>query len=226
MGGQACVFYGAAEFSRDLDLIVLTAPENLDRLRAALVDLGAEPVAVPPFDFAYLQRGHALHFRCRREDVQGLRIDVMSHLRGVAPFDELWERRTTIEVDGDEIDMLGLADLVAAKKTQRSKDWPMIRRLLERRFLEPADAPEQAAFLLRELRTPELLIEETRSHPELARQIALKRPAVELALIGDRDAVESALEKEEGDERAIDRLYWEPLKRELEQLRRDKRTQR
>ncbi len=137
MGGQACVFYGAAEFSRDLDLIVLTAPENLDRLRAALVDLDAEPVAVPPFDFAYLQRGHALHFRCRREDVQGLRIDVMSHLRGVAPFHELWERRTTIEVDGDEIDMLGLADLVAAKKTQRSKDWPMIRRLLERRFLEP-----------------------------------------------------------------------------------------
>ena len=23
MGGQACVFYGAAEFSRDLDLVVL-----------------------------------------------------------------------------------------------------------------------------------------------------------------------------------------------------------
>ena len=33
MGGQACVFYGAAEFSRDTDLAVLAEPENLERLR-------------------------------------------------------------------------------------------------------------------------------------------------------------------------------------------------
>ena len=28
MGGQACVFYGAAEFSRDVDLFVLVDPSN------------------------------------------------------------------------------------------------------------------------------------------------------------------------------------------------------
>ncbi|MBI3875800.1 MAG: hypothetical protein HY300_07540, partial [Verrucomicrobia bacterium] len=33
MGGQACVFYGAAEFSRDTDFAVLAEPDNLDRLR-------------------------------------------------------------------------------------------------------------------------------------------------------------------------------------------------
>ena len=32
MGGQACVLYGAAEFSRDLDLALLPDPANLDRL--------------------------------------------------------------------------------------------------------------------------------------------------------------------------------------------------
>lgn len=32
MGGQACVFYGAAEFSRDTDLLILADPENLQRL--------------------------------------------------------------------------------------------------------------------------------------------------------------------------------------------------
>jgi hypothetical protein len=32
MGGQACVFYGAAEFSRDVDFAVVAEPENLDRL--------------------------------------------------------------------------------------------------------------------------------------------------------------------------------------------------
>ncbi len=33
MGGQACVFYGAAEFSRDVDLAILADADNLQRLR-------------------------------------------------------------------------------------------------------------------------------------------------------------------------------------------------
>jgi len=36
MGGQACVFYGAAEFSRDTDLAILASSENLRRARLAL----------------------------------------------------------------------------------------------------------------------------------------------------------------------------------------------
>ena len=48
MGGQACILYGAAEFSRDVDLAVAVAPANLARLRAALDELQAEPVFFPP----------------------------------------------------------------------------------------------------------------------------------------------------------------------------------
>ena len=36
MGGQACVLYGAAEFSRDTDLLILADAANLARLEAAL----------------------------------------------------------------------------------------------------------------------------------------------------------------------------------------------
>jgi hypothetical protein len=32
MGGQACILYGAAEFSRDVDVAVLASEGNLDRL--------------------------------------------------------------------------------------------------------------------------------------------------------------------------------------------------
>ena len=46
MGGQACVFYGAAEFSSDTDLAILADTPNLSRLRAALSDLQAEVSAV------------------------------------------------------------------------------------------------------------------------------------------------------------------------------------
>jgi len=156
MGGQACVFYGAAEFSRDLDLLVLVEDEELDRLRAALADLNCEPVAVPTLSADYLRRGHAVHFRCTRSDVNGLRIDLMSHLRGLPSFEELWGRRTTFEVGDEKIDTLALEDLVLAKKTQLDKDWPMIRRLVEQSYLTRSSdpAPESVEFWLRELRTP------------------------------------------------------------------------
>ncbi len=46
MGGQACVLYGAAEFSRDTDLAVLAEADNLSRLQQALDDLQARPIAL------------------------------------------------------------------------------------------------------------------------------------------------------------------------------------
>ena len=226
MGGQACVFYGAAEFSRDLDLLVLIEDEQLGRLRAALADLGAEPVAVPDLSAESLQHGHAVHFRCRRNDVNGLRIDLMATLRGVAPFEELWARRTTFEVAGERIDTLALEDLVLAKKTQRDKDWPMIRRLVEQSYFTRSNdpVPELVEFWLRELRTPTLLIEASAKDREAAERVCASRPAVQAALRSDLDAVLKHLEDEERAERQLDQEYWAPLKRELEQLRRGRRA--
>ena len=39
MGGQACVFYGAAQFSRDTDFAILADAANLTRLRRAFAPL-------------------------------------------------------------------------------------------------------------------------------------------------------------------------------------------
>jgi hypothetical protein len=213
MGGQACVFYGAAEFSRDLDLLILTEPGNLERTRLALAALEARAIAVPPFDIGPLRRGHASHFRCQRPDVAGLRIDLMASLRGVADFETLWTRRTSIEA----VDLLALPDLVQAKKTQQDKDWPMIRRLVERSYLTRDEAGPE--FWLRELRTPSLLIEAAAQYRTIAETVAGTRAAAKAALTGDEAAVESALEEEEREERRRDREYWAPLKRELEQFR-------
>ncbi len=47
MGGQACVLYGAAEFSRDADLVVLADTGNLRRLADAFVALDATVEYVP-----------------------------------------------------------------------------------------------------------------------------------------------------------------------------------
>jgi hypothetical protein len=123
MGGQACVFYGAAQFSRDADIAVLAETANLARLQVALEDLQAEVVAVPPFEHQYLDLGLAVHFRCLRSDLLSIRLDVMAKMRGVEPFPQLWRRRVTLQlVDGQQIDLMNIADLVLAKKTQRDKD--------------------------------------------------------------------------------------------------------
>ena len=223
MGGQACVFYGAAEFSRDTDFAILADAANVSRLRRALADLRAEVIAVPPFALPYLRRGHAVHFRCQHPEAARMRLDVMSNMRGVEPFARLWRRRTTIELpDGTKCDLLSLPDLVQAKKTQRNKDWPMIQRLVEAHYFQHRDnpAPAHLRFWLRELRTPELLIELARSHSALCRRLAPRRPLLAAATSGAPAELEKALRDEETLERQRDKLHWLPLRRELETLRR------
>jgi hypothetical protein len=225
MGGQACVFYGAAEFSRDTDVVVLTTAENLACLEAALADLQAQSIAIPPFEVEYLERGHAVHFRCGHPEALDMRLDVMSVMRGVPSFDNLWGRRTTVQTPGGiEVELLALPDLVQAKKTQRDKDWPMIRRLVEANIRQNAEDPsaEQVAFWLRECRTPAVLQTLAERYPEQTANAAGDRPLLALAR-GDEAALLAALSDEEQREREADRQYWAPLRAELEQLRRRRR---
>jgi hypothetical protein len=222
MGGQACVFYGAAEFSRDTDLAILADAANLARLRQALDDLQAEVIAVPPMQLKYLRGGHAIHFRCGHPETMQTRVDVMAKMRGVDPFPRLWKRRTTIELPGStQCDLLSLPDLVQAKKTQRDKDWPMIRRLVEVNYFQARTRPEaaQIRFWLLELRTPQLLVEISQRHRIVCGRLASTRPLLALASAGKMKELEQALLAEESLERERDRLYWTPLVAELEGLR-------
>lgn len=223
MGGQACVFYGGAEFSRDTDLALLAEEDNLERLRAALEDLHASPIEVPALSIDVLERGHAVHFRCGHPDVARMRIDVMSRLRGVDPFESLWGRRTTAQFDdGFTLDLLSLPDLVAAKKTQRDKDWPMIRRLIEADYFAHREqaTPRQIAFWLGEMRTPSILAEIAARWPKAIGEARQSRPLLALATRETVGELAAAIEEEERAERTRDRAYWEPRRAELERWRR------
>jgi hypothetical protein len=222
MGGQACIAYGAAEFSRDVDVAVLCSAGNLRRLRLALEELAAAPVLAPPLEESYLRRGHACHFRCRTPEVAGLRVDIMSVLRGCDAFEKLWERREVLPSrELGRVNLLSLPDLVVAKKTQRDKDWPMIRRLVEADYFRHKSGPKpgQVEFWLRELRTPELLVELVRRRPALARRLEATRPLLRAAATGNLHRLGKALEGEQASERIADRAYWAPLRKELEVLR-------
>jgi hypothetical protein len=226
MGGQACVFYGAAQFSKDIDFLIVADESNSAQLHTALDELAAERIAVPSFDLAALARGHAVHFRCHAKGVEGLRVDVMAHARGLADFNALWSRRASIEDDeGNHYELLSVPDLVNAKKTQREKDWPMISALVETHYRENSHGPnpDQIEFWFREARVPERLITLASDYPVQASVLSQQRPLLTLAIAQDIEALRLALDTERQAEQALDRAYWEPLRKELEEFRKAER---
>jgi len=229
MGGQACVFYGAAQFSKDIDFLILAEDENFEGLHAALGEMKATRIAVPGFDPRVLDRGHVVHYRCKATGVEGLRVDIMTKLRDLPDFSILWDRRTTItESDGQKIDLLSVPDLVNAKKTQRMKDWPMISALVEGHYDQYTSEPNPSRidFWLRESRVEDRLIDLVVRFPaEAAAMAASTRPLLALAITPDLPRLREALDAEVRAEQEKDRIYWEPLKREMEEFRRAERRE-
>lgn len=219
IGGQACIIYGGAEFSRDLDFSLLVTIKNIENLKNALEELGAEQIFLPDLSEEVLLRGHACHFRFPKGDPKGIRIDILGKMRGMDDFSLLWLRRKELEITGFGIvSVIGLPDLIKSKKTQRDKDWPMIRRLIEADiFNAPMDPPvDQIRFWLSECRTPELLIVLVKKYPETAQIVSLQRSLLIQARSGNETEIERLLHEEEENEKKLDKEYWAPLKKELE----------
>ena len=61
-------------------------------------------------------------------------------------------------------------------------------------------------------------------HPELTAQQASNRPLLQHAVACNASVLTVAIADEEADERAKDREYWEPLRRELRTMRMQQRT--
>ncbi len=97
----------------------------------------------------------------------------------------------------------------------------MLQRLVEAHYLKHRGSAteDRQAFWGTELRTPELLIEFAQTWPETARRLIGTRPLLILAIQGKTLELNDALQNEESVERERDRVYWQPLKAELEQLR-------
>src|SRR5206468_2240491 len=115
----ACVFYGAAQVSKAVDLVLLADAANFQRLHRALEALNARRIAVPRFDPDPLARGHAVHFRCGAPGVEEMRIDIMTRLRDLPDFSVLWERRTVISGEaGDQAERRPLLRLALSGQSE------------------------------------------------------------------------------------------------------------
>jgi hypothetical protein len=100
----------------------------------------------------------------------------------------------------------------------------MIRRLIEADFEERASnaTEEQVSFWLLESRTPEMLLALNAHNPNAVEKAVRQRHLLSILPAGITSDIEQSLHEEELAERKADRLYWAPLRKELEQLRHQK----
>ena len=110
VGGYAVAFHGHVRATKDIDVLVRPTPENAARVYRALARFGAplQAFEVAPEDFAaydgVLQVG-----------VAPLRADVLNRIAGVS-FDDAIAGAETFDLDGRAIPVIGLVDLLRAKR--------------------------------------------------------------------------------------------------------------
>ena len=116
IGGVAVVAHGYARATRDLDITYATDAENLERLGGVLLSLRARLRGVAddvPFvpDARTLRRVQLLTL-----DTDDGSLDLLVDPTGAAPYAALRTRADRIELDGVEIRVVALDDLLDMKR--------------------------------------------------------------------------------------------------------------
>jgi predicted nucleotidyltransferase len=120
LGGWAVGIYGAPRATADMDVFIAIDDENIDKLQKALYEFGAPTV---PNDH-FKEVGKV--FRMGRSP---LRIEIINQASGI-DFKGCYQNRKSISVDGIDISIIAIEDLLKNKKTAgREKDCADLRNL-------------------------------------------------------------------------------------------------
>lgn len=123
IGGVAGTLHGSPSFTKDLDICYQRAGENLERLAAALQELGAKLRGVDddvPFilDARTLKAGDCFTFVTKYGD-----FDCLGTPSGTRGYEDLMNRAKEFVLDGLTVAVASLDDLIAMKQAAgRPKD--------------------------------------------------------------------------------------------------------
>lgn len=122
VGAHALATHGLPRATGDLDLWVRPEPENARRVWRALEEFGAPLHEITVEDLSRPDIVFQIGIAPRR-------IDLLTSITAVS-FDEAWENRVTVEIEGMEIPVLGRDELIRNKRTVgRTRDLADIEEL-------------------------------------------------------------------------------------------------
>lgn len=108
IGGYAVGHYGYPRATGDLDIWVAMSQDNAHRLVAALRQFGFD---VPELRAElFYEPGHVV-----RMGLPPVRLEILTSIDGVK-FQDCYPRRRTADIDGVEVEIIGLNDLKVNKK--------------------------------------------------------------------------------------------------------------
>ena len=131
VGAHAMAVHGVPRATGDLDVLVQPTPENASRVLRALRDFGA-PVDQHRVTEADLERPGTVY----QIGLPPRRIDLLTELSGVS-FDDAWQGRVIVELEGRAVAFLGRDALVRNKRAAaRDKDLADLELLVRQRLPE------------------------------------------------------------------------------------------
>lgn len=115
VGGYAVAFHGYPRGTRDIDFLVETSQDNLERLARSIEDFGFGSVGFKPEDLrepdTFFQMGREPH-----------RIDLINEIPGVI-FEDAWQSRILTYADDVPLNVIDKKHLITNKiATGRHKD--------------------------------------------------------------------------------------------------------
>lgn len=122
IGGYAVSIHGYPRSTKDLDICIKISEENAVKMVKVIIDFGFGSLNLKKEDFLkrdfITQLGH-----------EPVRIDILNDLDSV-PFEQAWENKRVIVLQGATINFIGYADLLRVKeKAGRPQDIADIDKL-------------------------------------------------------------------------------------------------
>ena len=123
IGNAAAALQGAPVTTVDFDFLFRKTPRNLAKLKTFARALRAV-VLRPYYPVSDL-------YRVSRED-DGLQVDFMATIHGIRSFEGVRDRATIVEIEGTQLLVASLADIIRSKKAARRPRDLAVMDILER----------------------------------------------------------------------------------------------
>jgi predicted nucleotidyltransferase len=122
VGAYAVAVHGFPRATKDIDFFVWATPENAANLMRALTKFGAPLHDISEADLS----SEGVVFQIGNSP---RRIDILTNISGVK-FEQAYANKTTISIEGIEVPVISLEDLIANKRASaRTQDLADVEKL-------------------------------------------------------------------------------------------------